>query len=52
MVDVFLQLEKGYSAQQVGAELRLPRNTVYIYQKRMQRKLGEEIRRLSIELGD
>jgi RNA polymerase sigma factor (sigma-70 family) len=50
MMEVFLELELGKSAQDVGDALELPRNTVYIYQKRMQRKLGEEIRRLSHEL--
>ena len=51
MVEVFLALEAGKSASQISSEMELPRNTVYVYQKRMQAKLSEEVRRLSSELS-
>lgn len=51
MVDVFLALESGQSATEISANMDIPRNTVYVYQKRMQAKLSEEVRRLSSELS-
>ncbi|WDE96173.1 RNA polymerase sigma factor [Lentisphaera profundi] len=51
MVEVFLALEAGQSATDIAEDMDLPRNTVYVYQKRMQAKLSEEVRRLSADLS-
>ena len=51
MVDVFLALEDGKSPAEISEEMDVPRNTIYVYQKRMQAKLGEEVRRLTSELN-
>ena len=51
VVEAFLLLSDGRSVAEISDHLKLARNTINVYKKRVREKLLREIRRLDNELG-
>ena len=51
VIDTFLMFSKGLKAEDIANELKMDKNTVYVYKKRVEAVLKSEILKLNRELG-